>query len=162
MSAVMEREEESTPLVAAGPGPGNVQLLTFRLDDQEYALNIANVVQVVRMVAVTRSPKAPEYVEGMINLRGKVIPVINLRKRFLLPDRPFDLDSHLLIARSNGRTMALLVDVVSEMLTVSASNLEYPSDDTPHMAEDLWAVGKLGERLVLVLDPEKALAFDLR
>lgn len=56
----------------------DAQLLTFKLDDQEYALDIANVVQVVRMVALTRAPKAPEVVEGIINVRGKVVPVVNL------------------------------------------------------------------------------------
>ena len=64
-----------------------VQLLTFWVDDQEYALNIHHVVQVVRMVAITRSPRAPKIVEGMINMRGKVIPVISLRKRFSLAEK---------------------------------------------------------------------------
>ncbi len=139
----------------------DVQLLTFKLDDQEYALNIANVVQVVRMVAVTRAPKAPYFVEGMVNLRGKVIPVINLRKRFGLSDEPYDLDSHLLIARTDGHMMALLVDIVSEMLTIPVSNLDFSSSGGPHMTNDLWAVGRLDDRLILILDPGKALAFDL-
>ena len=88
---------------------GSVQLLTFKLDDQEYALNIADVVQVVRMVAVTRALKAPTFVEGMINLRGRVIPVVSLRQRCGLPDRPYDLNTQLLIARAGGRLMALMV-----------------------------------------------------
>jgi len=129
-----------------------LQLLTFKLDDQEYALNIANVVQVVRMVALTRPPKAPEYVEGLFNLRGKVVPVINVRKRYGLPVKPHDLDTQLLIAKTDGLMMAITVDVVSEVLMLPKSNIEPPERIGPEM-EYLSAVGKVGDRLILILDP---------
>jgi len=144
-------------LVAAG---NNLQLLTFKLDDQEYALNIANVVQVVRMVAVTRAPKAPVFVEGMINLRGRVIPVVSLRQRCGLVDRPYDLNTQLLIARADGRVMALMVDVVSEVLSIPVDCVE-PPDQIGADMEHLLAVGKLGDRLILILDPRSLLADDL-
>lgn len=129
-----------------------VQLLTFKLDDQEYALDIANVVQVVRIVALTRPPKAPDYVEGLFNLRGKVIPVINVRKRYALPTKPHDLDTQLLIAKANGRMMAITVDAVSEVLTLPVDSIEPPEAIGPEM-EYLSAVGKVGDRLILILDP---------
>jgi purine-binding chemotaxis protein CheW len=129
-----------------------VQLLTFKLDDQEYALNIANVVQVVRMVALTRPPKAPDYMEGLFNLRGKIIPVINVRARYGLPTKPHDLETQLLIAKANGHTMAITVDAVSEVLTLPVDNLESPEAIGPEM-EFLSAVGKVGDRLILILDP---------
>ncbi len=130
---------------------GDLQLLTFKLADQEYALDIGNVVQVVRMVAVTRAPKAPPHIEGMINLRGKVIPVINLRQRCGLRDEPYDLNTQLLIARFNGRMLALMVDVVSEVLSVAQDGIEPPDQIGPQM-KYLSAVGKLGDRLILILD----------
>jgi len=136
------------------------QLLTFRLDEQEYALDIANVVQVVRMVAITPVPKAPEVVEGVINLRGKVIPVINLRKRCGLPTRPYGLNDHLLIARMDGRVMGLIVDMVSEMLTVPMSDLDSSAEIGSQQMEYLTAVGRLGDRLLLVLDPGMILTFE--
>jgi len=136
------------------------QLLTFRLDNQEYALDIANVAQVVRMVAITPVPKAPEVVEGVINLRGKVIPVINLRKRCGLPTRPYGLNDHLLIARMDGRVMGLIVDVVSEMLTVPMSDLDSSAEIGSQQMEYLTAVGRLGDRLLLVLDPGMILTFE--
>lgn len=129
-----------------------VQLLTFKLDDQEYALNIANVVQVVRMVALTRPPKAPDYMEGLFNLRGKIIPVLNIRARYSLPTKPHDLDTQLLIAKSNGHTLAITVDTVSEVLTLPVDSLERPEAIGPEM-QYLSAVGKVGERLILILDP---------
>jgi purine-binding chemotaxis protein CheW len=135
------------------------QLLTFRLDDQEYALDISNVVQVVRMVAITPVPKAPDVVEGVINLRGKVVPVINLRKRCGLANRPYGLNDHLLIAKMDGRVMGLIVDVVSEMLTVPMSDLDFSSEIGSQM-EYLSAVGRLGDRLLLVLDPGTILTFE--
>lgn len=140
--------------------PKEAQLLTFRLDDQEYALDISNVVQVVRMVAITPVPKAPEVVEGVINLRGKVIPVINLRKRCGLPSKPCGLNDHLLIAKMDGRVMGLIVDVVSEMLTVPTGNLDLSSEIGPQRMEYLLAVGRLGGRLLLVLDPNMILTFE--
>ena len=129
-----------------------VQLLTFKLDDQEYALNIANVVQVVRMVALTHPPKAPDYMEGLFNLRGKIIPVINVRARYGLPTKPHDLDTQLLIAKANGHTMAITVDAVSEVLTLPVDRIEPPEAIGPEM-EYLSAVGKVGDRLILILDP---------
>ena len=133
-----------------------VQLLTFKLDDQEYAFHIANVVQVVRMVALTRPPLAPDYVDGIFNLRGKVIPVINIRKRCGLSSKPQDLDTQLLIAQANGRTMALAVDVVSEVLTLPADSIEPPEQIGPEM-QMLSAVGKVDDRLILILDPNTLL-----
>jgi len=136
-----------------------IQLVTFKLDDQEYALDIANVVQVVRMVATTPMPEAPKIVRGVINVRGKVIPVIDVRKRFNLPTRTYDLDTQLLIAQTNGRLMALIVDAVSELLTMPAGSIEPPSEIAPQMKR-LSAVGKLDDRLLLVLDLNRILTFE--
>jgi purine-binding chemotaxis protein CheW len=133
------------------------QLLIFKLNDQEYALPIADVVQVVRIVAITPMPEAPDIVRGVINLRGKVIPVIDTRRRFGLPARSYDLNTQLLIAQSDGHMMALIVDVVSEVLTMPSSNIEPPSAIGPQM-EDLSAVGKLGDRLLLIPDLSKILS----
>jgi purine-binding chemotaxis protein CheW len=135
----------------------DIQLLTFLLDDQEYALDINNVVQVVRMMAITRPPKAPEYVQGIFNLRGKVVPVIDIRKRCGLPAKPYDLNTQLVIAQSNGRVIALIVDTVSEVLTMPASAIEPPEQIDPDM-QYLRAVGKQGNRLILVLDPDVLLS----
>ena len=135
------------------------QLVTFRLDDQEYALPIANVVQVVRIVAITPMPEVSKIVKGVINVRGKVIPVIDVRKRFNLPAKPHDLNTQLLIAQMDSRMMALIVDVVSEVLTMPAGNVEPPSEIAPQM-ERLSAVGKLGDRLLLMPDLGRILTFE--
>jgi len=136
---------------------GSMQLLTFKLDDQEYALQTANVVQVTRMVAMVRPPKTSAVIEGMFNLRGKVIPVINIRKLLGLPDQPHDVNTQLLIARAEGHMLALAVDAVSEVLTLPAINLESP-DQIGMQNKYLSAVGKIGSRLILLLNPNTFLA----
>jgi purine-binding chemotaxis protein CheW len=133
-----------------------VQLLTFKLDDQEYALHITNVVQVIRMVALTRPPQARDSVEGIFNLRGKVVPVINIRKHCGLATKPCDLDTQLLIAQANGRTMAIAVDVVSEVLTLPTDSIE-PPEQIGLEIKSLAAVGKIDDRLILILDPNTLL-----
>jgi purine-binding chemotaxis protein CheW len=129
-----------------------VQLLTFKLDDQEYGLDVANVVQVVRMVALTRPPQVPDYVMGVFNLRGSVVPVIDIRRRCGLAPRPYDLDTQLLIARVDGHALALAVDVVSEVLTLPAEMIDSPDRIGPGM-EFLSAVAKVDTRLVMILNP---------
>jgi purine-binding chemotaxis protein CheW len=147
----MSNESHGESKSSARKQNGHIQLLTFKLDNQEYALDIANVVQVVRMVAITRAPKAVEAMEGMINLRGKVIPVIDIRKRCGLETKPHDLNTQLLIAQINGHVAALTVDEVSEVLTMPTANIE-PTDAIGTEMEFLTAVGKLGDRLILILD----------
>ncbi len=132
---------------------GEVQLVAFRLDDQDYALNIENVVQVVRLVAMTRAPQAPDAVAGMVDVRGRVIPVIDLRKRCGLTPKAYDLDTQLLIAQAQGRMMALTVDVVSEVLTLPSGSVESPSEAEPE-TNLVLAVGKREGRLLLILNPD--------
>ncbi len=86
------------------------QLLIFTLDDYKYAVSLSSVEKVVRLVEVTPLPKAPEIVTGVINLRGQVIPVLNVRARFGLPKRAMRLGDQLIIARTSRRTVAIVVD----------------------------------------------------
>ncbi|MBN1314726.1 MAG: purine-binding chemotaxis protein CheW [Anaerolineales bacterium] len=130
-------------------------------------MDIKTVVQVVRMVAITRAPKAPKVVEGVINVRGKVIPVLNLRRRLELPTIPYGSNNHLLIARSlaangkkNGRVMGLIVDSVNEVLTVPDNQIDTSLDIGMEGAEYLSAVGKMGDRLLLILDPNSLLTME--
>jgi purine-binding chemotaxis protein CheW len=89
-------------------------------------------------------------------LRGKVIPVVNARRRLGLPARPYDLNTQLLIAQAGGHAMALMVDAVSEVLTLPASSIESLGEIGTEV-EHLSAVGRLGERLLLIIDPNTIL-----
>ncbi|MBF0565276.1 MAG: chemotaxis protein CheW [Nitrospirae bacterium] len=135
---------------------GVLQLVTFTLGSEEYAVDILKVQEINRMTDITMVPNAPSYVEGVINLRGKVIPVVNLRKKFGIMDKENDKDSRIMIVDIRGITMGLVVDSVSEVLRVPANIVE----PTPPMATDagtefINGIAKLQDRLIILLDIDK-------
>jgi purine-binding chemotaxis protein CheW len=140
---------------------GLLQLVSFNLGDEEYGVDILKVQEINRMVHVTRVPKAPEFVEGVINLRGKVIPIVDLRKRFGLPAKPHDKNTRIIVVDIEGRTVGLIVDGVSEVLRLSMETIEPPPSMVAGVdAEYIWGVGKLEDRLLILLDLARVLAKD--
>jgi purine-binding chemotaxis protein CheW len=138
-------------------GQGIRQLVTFRLGEEEYGVDILKVHEIDRMMDITEVPNAPSCIEGVINLRGKVIPVINLRKKFGLPPREADERTKIVVV-DIGTSAGMIVDSVSEVLRISSDIIEPP----PAMAagagsEFILGVGKLKDRLLILLDIEKLL-----
>ena len=135
-----------------------LQLVTFNLGNEEYAVDILKVQEINRMAGITSLPNAPSYVEGVINLRGKVIPVINLRKRFGLDSKEMDSHSRIMVV-DVGTTIGLIVDSVSEVLRLSSDTVEPPPPMTASngSSEYIKGVGKLEDRLLILLDIEKLL-----
>lgn len=130
-----------------------LQLVTFTLEKEEYAVNILNVQEINRIAEITRVPNAPDYVEGVINLRGKVIPVINLRKKFGLYHKETDDSSRVIIMDIQGVTYGLVVDSVSEVLRIPSDIVEPP----PPMASSMSSmfikgIAKLENRLIILVD----------
>lgn len=135
-----------------------LQLVTFTLGDEEYAVDILKVQEINRMKEITRVPNSPDYVEGVINLRGKVIPVVNLRKKFNLDDKGNDEQSRIMIMDIQGITMGLVVDSVSEVLRVPSSIVEpAPPMASSISAEFLKGIAKLEDRLIILLDMDRLL-----
>lgn len=135
-----------------------LQLVTFTLGSEEYAVDILKVQEINRMKEITRVPNSPPYVEGVINLRGKVIPVVNLRKKFGLAEKESDEQSRIMIMDIQGITMGLVVDSVSEVLRVPSDIVE----PTPPMASDISTefikgIAKLEDRLIILLDMDRLL-----
>ncbi len=135
-----------------------LQLVTFTLGNEEYAVDILKVQEINRMREITRVPNSPSYVEGVINLRGKVIPVVNIRKKFGLPEKENDEQSRIMIMDIQGITMGLVVDSVSEVLRVPSHIVE----PTPPMAsnistEFIKGIAKLEDRLIILLDMDRLL-----
>ncbi len=140
-----------------------LQLVTFRIGEEEFAIPILSVEEIIRIVEITRLPNVPPFVEGVINLRGRVIPVIDLRKRFGLETRERDERSRILIVTlGNGReekTVGLIVDSVSEVLRLPEENFEPISGiGTQISAEYIKGIGKVGDRLIILLDVERILS----
>jgi|SRR3972149_2097086 len=138
---------------------GLLQLVSFNLGDEEYGVEILKVQEINRMVHITRVPKAPHFVEGVINLRGKVIPIVDLRKRFGLPEKAPDRNTRIIVVETTGKTVGLIVDGVSEVLRLSSDTIEPPPPMVAGVdAEYIWGVGKLEDRLLILLDLGKVLA----
>lgn len=133
------------------------QLVTFRLGDEEYGVDILKVHEIDRMMDITEVPNAPPFIEGVINLRGKVIPVINLRKKFNLPERKADSRTKIVVV-DIGTSAGMIVDSVSEVLRISSDIVEPPPLMTTGVnSEYIRGVGKLKDRLLILLDIEKLL-----
>ena len=139
--------------------PESLQLVVFNLDDQSYALHLICVERAIRMVEITPLPKAPNIVLGLVNVHGEVIPVLNIRKRFRLPEREVELGDQLIIARTSRRLVALVVDTVSDVLALPSGELVAPKSILPQM-EHVEGVVKLDDDLVFIQDLDKFLSLD--
>ena len=102
------------------------QLVAFQLSGQAYAVDIASVFEIIRISAITSVPRTPHFVEGVINLRGKIIPVIDLCKRFNLPQSEKTNASRIIIVEEEGNTIGMVVDGVSEVLSIPIDSIEPP------------------------------------
>ena len=135
------------------------QIVVFRLDEQRYALPLTVVERIVRAVEVTPLPEAPAIVLGAIDVEGSVIPVLNLRRRFLLPEREIDPADQLLIASTARRTVALVIDEAHGVIEYQQSAIINADLIVPGL-EQFQGVVKLDDGLVLIHDLEKFLSLD--
>lgn len=129
------------------------QLVTFSLGTEEFGVDIMLVQEIIRIPPITRVPKAPGYVEGVINLRGNVIPVVSLRNRFGMP-RVEDTDlSRIVVLQIQNKVFGIRVDAVTEVLRIDSVSIEPPPQVTLGMdSQFIRGVGKIGERLLILLD----------
>jgi len=137
-----------------------LQLVTFTLGGEEYAVNILKVQEINRMKEITRVPNAPYYVEGVINLRGKVIPVVSLRKMFGLPEEDM-AQQKIMIMDIHGVTIGLIVDTVSEVLRISANIVEPPPVMTYSVSSEfISGIAKLEDRLIILINMDRLIGKD--
>jgi purine-binding chemotaxis protein CheW len=140
-----------------------LQLVVFQLGVELYGVEIACVHEIVRMQTITRVPRAPAFVEGVINLRGRVIPVIDLRRRFNLPAAAHTRASRIVVVEIGDQVVGLVVDGVSEVLRVDTALVEPPSPVVAGIdSEYLQGIARLPERLVILLDLDRVLAREER
>ncbi|HUF80182.1 MAG TPA: chemotaxis protein CheW [Burkholderiales bacterium] len=135
------------------------RVVVFTLGDRRYGLPLPAVERVVRMVDVTPLPQAPAIVLGVVNVRGRVIPVLNLRRRFRLPERGFALADQLIIARTARRAVALAVDAVGGVLEYSARQAVAARDIVPGV-QYTEGVVKLADGMVLIHDLDRFLSLE--
>lgn len=137
---------------------GELQLVTFKIGDEEFGADILVVMEIIRLVQITHVPNAPEFINGVINLRGKVLPVIGLRKRFGKPEIPLDNNSRIIVIDLHSNMVGFLVDAVSEVLRIPLNTIEpAPAVVAGIGSEYIQGVGKLDDRLLILLDLEALL-----
>jgi purine-binding chemotaxis protein CheW len=135
------------------------QLVVFTLDEQRYAVPLQAVERIVRMVEITPVPQTPEIVLGLINVQGRIIPVVDIRKRFCLPAREPHPSDQLLIARTSKRAVALVVDAVSEVVTLSGQEL-VTAETILARLEYVTGVVKRPDGLILIHDLDRFLSLE--
>lgn len=135
------------------------QLVVFTLDERNYALHLSAVERVIRAVDVTPLPKAPAVVFGVMNVQGQLVPVVDIRKRFRLPERDMRLSDRLIIAHTSKRAVALIVDSVSGMLEISEERIVAAKRILPTI-EYVEGVVKLDDGLILIHDLDQFLSLD--
>ena len=134
------------------------QLVTFALGREEYGVDIMRVQEIIRFQNVTRVPQMPAFIEGVINLRGTVIPVIDLRKRFELGSAGNTAQTRIVVVNVGNRTTGIVVDAVSEVLRLAEDQIEPPPPAVAGIGHEyLRGVGKVQGRLLILLDIDKIL-----
>jgi purine-binding chemotaxis protein CheW len=135
-----------------------LQLVSFNIGQEEFGLGIQSIQEINRMVEITRVPNSPEFVSGVINLRGKVIPIVNLRKRFGFPPKENDRNTRIIVVELGGMVVGFVVDSVSEVLRIPKNITEPPPSIVAGIgSEYITAVAKLDNRLLILLDLERVL-----
>jgi len=149
-------------LTSGGSGrSGELQIVVCELADEHYGLDIARVFEIIRNQPITPVPRAPSFVKGVINLRGRIIPVVDLRGRFGMSDTEPTKETRIVVAESASTRVGLVVDSVSEVLLLPLDSVE----PTPEVAagadaEYLRGIAKLGDRLVLLLELDGLFGLD--
>ena len=158
--ADLEREPiepiEREDLEDAEIDEGTTNLVTFRLGSGEYAIDIMQAKEIIKMEKITLIPNAPYFVEGVINLRGNIIPIIDLKKRFNLEESEGDKNTGIIIAKIEDVDMGIMIDSVSKVVSMANSDIQPP----PSMLQGIGqryikGVGKMEDKLLVVLDLDK-------
>ena len=135
-----------------------LQLVSFHVGGEEFGLEILKVQEIIRPQHLTRVPNSPEFIEGVINLRGKVIPVVGLRSRFGLERRDSDNQTRIVVVEVSGTVIGFVVDSVSEVLRISSDAVEPPPRLGKVEREYVSGVGKLDNRLLIILDVDRLMS----
>jgi len=150
MSGMEDQKNDSTELL---------QLVSFMIGDEEFGVNILFVHEINRMIQITKVPNAPSFVDGVINLRGRIIPVIDLRAKLGIDRKVHDKNTRIVVVEVGGKTVGFIVDAVKEVLRIPKSITEAPPELVSGAnSEFIMAVGKLEDRLITLIDLEKILS----
>lgn len=130
----------------------DLQIVVFRLSSEEYALPITKVKDINRFMPLTKMPKSPAFMKGVINLRGEIIPVVDLRERFGLTANEATDDSRIMIVDFNNQLIGIVVDGVTEVITIPTAEIDIPPAASKLNMRQVPGIGKFNNRLLILLD----------
>ncbi|MBZ4646194.1 MAG: chemotaxis protein CheW [Clostridia bacterium] len=137
----------------------STQLVIFKLESEEFGVDIMKVREIIKPVQIVKIPNTPEFIEGIINLRGKVHPIFSLRKKFKFVDKPFDDDTKIVIVNVNDSNVGFIVDEVSEIVRIDNDQIEAaPRLVTGVNRKYISGVGKIEDRMIILLDLDLVLS----
>lgn len=152
METTLEKKVDLTELL---------QLVSFKIGEEEFGVDILKVQEINRMLEITKVPNAPSFVEGVVNLRGRIITVVDLRSRLDMPRVEYNAKTRIIVVELGSRTVGFIVDEVSEVLRIPTDITEPPPPMVANVDTDyITAVGKLEDRLLILLDLDKIFSFD--
>jgi len=142
--------EEEQKLIAEG---SIIQLVSFLLEDVEYGVDILVVHEILRFPEITRLPNTPDFIKGVINLRGNVIPVVDVRKRFGFATAKVTDLTRIIVIETNDKLTGLMVDNVHQVVRISQDHVDPPSELIEGVSEQyIWGIGRLKDRLIVILN----------
>ncbi|NLO92306.1 MAG: purine-binding chemotaxis protein CheW [Elusimicrobia bacterium] len=133
-----------------------MQLVCFKLAQEEYAVDITNVQEVIKVQPITPVPQMPPFVLGVINIRGSIIPVFDMRKLFKLPEKAFDEQSKILVLKYEGVVVSIIVDQILDNIKIEHSSIDpAPEVRLKIERECIYGLGEIGDRMVIILNFNK-------
>jgi len=156
--------DNNLPTVTSGERKqisGEIQLVSFMLGGEEYGVEVLKVREIIRMPEITKMPNVPHFIDGIISLRGKVIPIVSLRRKFGLSDHNYDVHTRIMIMDIGGRLTGFVVDAVSEVIRIPASDIQPPPPMVGGCAAEqdmINGVFSHEERLLVVIEAERLLS----
>ena len=134
------------------------QVVAFSLADEDYAVPIKNVKEIILIDGITQVPQMPHFILGVINLRGQVIPVIDLRKRLNLTVAEINEQSRIMVSRIDGRIVGLVVDAVSQVMKIDPKQIQDPPETIASVTSDyITGIAKISEQMIICLDLQRIL-----
>lgn len=138
---------------------GTIQVVSFRLANEEYGIEITKVQEIILVGEITRVPQTSPYIKGLINLRSTVIPIVDLRLRFGMPEEAATDETRIMVMNVGGKTTGIIFDAVSEVLRISTEQLAPPPPTVSGLGRDyLTGLAKLEKRLLILLDVDRLLS----
>lgn len=146
------------PGLRHGNASGAIQAVSFRLNAEEYGIEITKIQEIILVSDITRVPQTAPYIKGLINLRSTIVPIVDLRLRFGMPEQQPTEKTRIMVVDAGGKTIGLIVDAVSEVLRIAIEHISPPTTVSGLSHEFITGLAKLQQRLLILLDIDRLLA----